>query len=389
MKIAYFDCPTGISGNMVLAALIDAGLSVNYLKKELKKLKTKGYALELSEVSKAGFRAKHLHIYIAGKEGRRTIRDIYYVIDGSSLKKSVKTLGRKIFERLYIAESKAHGTKRAHLHEAGATDAIIDIVGTAIGLDKLGIREVYCSPLPYGYGPIKSAHGTLPNPAPATIELLKGVATYKKNIKGELVTPTGAAIITSITKSFIDMPKLKLERTGLGAGTHDFRESNILRLFIGETQVNYGNDLVLEIKTNIDNMNPELYDHVISTLIKSGALDAYITPVRMKKKRPGVELTVLSDPAKKEKILNEIFNETTTLGVRTCLVKREKLERTTKKVSTRYGRVLVKIGKIGSSIKNISPEYEDCARISKRKGVPLKAVYDAARSAASVYRFNP
>lgn len=211
---------------------------------------------------------------------------------------------------------------------------------------------------------------------------MKGVPTYKKDIKGELVTPTGAAIITTITKRFADMPKLKLERTGLGAGTFDFPEPNILRLFVGGAQVSYSEDLIFALETNIDNMNPELYDHAINRLMKAGALDAYITPAQMKKKRPGIVLTVLSDMKNRNRLIDAIFNETTTLGVRTYLVKREKLERATKKVSTRYGRVLVKIGKAGNMVKNISPEYEDCVKLAKRKGIPLKTIYDAAKAEA-------
>lgn len=382
MKIAYFDCPTGISGNMVLAALLDAGLSLNFLVKELKKLKIKGYRLKLSSVSKSGFRAKHLDVALKDQKSERTISDIYSLIRRSSLKKSVKDLSIRIFERLYHAERKVHGAKMSHLHELGAIDAMIDIVGTAIGLDKLGITEVYCSPLPFGFGAIKCAHGNLPNPAPATTVLLKGVPMYKKDIKGELVTPTGAAIISAIALSFMNMPKLKLERTGLGAGTQNFNEPNILRLFVGDAQASYSDDLILAIETSIDNMNPELYDHVIQKLMSSGALDAHITPVQMKKKRPGITLTVLSPLNSREKMLALLFSETSTLGVRTYLVKREKLKRQMKRVKTRYGNVLVKVGMAGNKVKNIAPEYDDCARISKKKNVPLKDIYDAAKAAA-------
>lgn len=382
MNIAYFDCPTGVSGNMILAALLDAGLSFSYLKNELKKLKLKGYSLKLSGISKSGFRAKHFDVRMADKKSKRSISEIYGIIDKSGLNKRVKQLSRKIFEKLFAAESRVHGGSIYHLHETGAIDAMIDIVGAVIGLDKLGIQEVYCSPLPFGYGQIESFHGMLPNPSPAAAELLKGVPVYKKNIKGELVTPTGAAIITTVAKSFADMPKFELKKTGLGAGTFDFKEPNILRLFIGESSLNYSEDLIAVIEANIDNMNPELYDHVIASLMKAGALDATITFSRMKKGRPGVLLTVLSALKDKDRILNKIFSETTTLGVRTYLVKREKLERSFKKVKTSYGNISVKIGKAGKMIKNISPEYEECAKLSRKKGVPLKDIYDEAKSEA-------
>ena len=293
MKVAYLDCPTGISGNMILAALLDAGLSLPYLKKELKKLGVKGYELQVKSVVKHGFKAKHFDVLISDKKSR-TISDIYRIINKSKLKNSVKKLSLSIFKKLYEAESKVHGGKMHHLHEVGAIDAMVDIVGAAIGFDKLGITEVYCSPLPYGHGQIKSAHGLLPNPAPATLKLLKGVPVYKKDIKAELVTPTGAAIVTTMAKSFTEMPKFELKKTGLGAGTFDLPEANIMRLFIGEAAVDYSEDLVLSIEANIDNMNPELYDHAIAALMKAGALDAYISQIKMKKNRPGVMLTALS-----------------------------------------------------------------------------------------------
>jgi hypothetical protein len=382
MKVAYLDCPTGVSGNMIMAALLDAGLPLSYLENELSKLKLKGYKLKLENVTKKGFRAKHLAVIVSDNKTSRTISDIYRIIDKSKLKASVKHLSKKIFERLFEAESKVHGGKKHHLHEVGAVDAIIDIVGAAIGFDKLGIAEVYCSPLPYGHGQIKSAHGLLPNPAPATLKLLAGVPVYKKDIKAELVTPTGAAIITTMAKSFKEMPKFELKKTGLGAGTYELPEANIMRLFIGEAAVNYSEDLVLSIEANIDNMNPELYDHAIATLMKAGALDAYISQIKMKKNRPGIMLTALANVKDKDNILDKIFSETTTLGVRTYLVKREKLDRYQKQVQTKYGKVLVKVGKVGDAIKNISPEYEDCARISRIKKVPLKLVYDEAKMQA-------
>jgi uncharacterized protein (TIGR00299 family) protein len=382
MKIAYFDCPTGISGNMILAALLDAGLSLSRLTKELKKLRIKGYSLKLSDITKKSFRAKHLSVVIDNEKDARTIEDIYGIIDKSGLKKSVKQLSKRIFERLFKAESAVHGRGLLHLHETGATDAIVDIVGAAIGLDALGIKEVYCSPLPFGYGPIKSSHGALPNPAPATAELLKDVPIYKKKIKGELVTPTGAAIITTIAKSFADMPKLELKKTGLGAGDADLIEANILRIFVGEAGIVFSEDLAVCIEAGIDNMNPEFYGHVISSLMKAGALDAYITFARMKKERPGVALTVLSSLKNKDRLIDRIFSETTTIGVRTYLVKREKLDRYKRKVKTKYGIVSVKIGRSGRTIKNISPEYEECARLAGKKGVPLKLVYDEAKVSA-------
>ncbi len=382
MKIAYFDCPTGLSGNMILGALLDAGLSLSYLKKELRKINIKDYSLKMTNVTKNRISASHFDVVIKDKKTRRSIDEIYALIKRSRLKPQVKNLSLRIFNKLFEAESKVHGRHIHHLHETGATDAMVDIVGSAIGFDKLGIKEVYCSALPFGHGQIRCEHGLLPNPAPATFQLLKGVPVYKKNIKGELVTPTGAAIITSIAKSFTDMPKLELQRTGLGAGTFDLKEPNILRLFIGEASANFSDDLAVSIETNIDNMNPEFYGHAIGRLMKLGALDAFIMPVQMKKGRPGVKLTVFSEIKDKDKMVNAIFDETTTLGVRTFLVKREKLERKMERVRTKYGPVMVKIGTLGKKIKNISPELSDCLKLAKRTRTPLKVIYDAAKNAA-------
>jgi uncharacterized protein (TIGR00299 family) protein len=368
---------------MILASMIDSGLSIAYLKKELSKLKMKGYSLKSADVVRNGIRASHFEVMISDHKTERTIDDIKSLIKNSRLKPAIKEMSLKIFSKLFDAESKVHGRHIRHLHELGAVDAIVDIIGAAIGLDKLGIKEVYCSPLPFGYGPIKCAHGILPNPAPATAELLKGVPIYKKNIKGELVTPTGAAIITTITKDFKDMPKMELKTKGLGAGTFQLNEPNILRLFVGEADDAFKDDLVAQIETNIDNMNPEFYDHIINNLMKLGALDASLSVIQMKKNRPGVKLTVLADIEKKDKLINAIFSETTTLGVRTYLVKRVKLERTIKKVKTRYGSLRVKIGNAGQRIMNISPEYRDCVSLSKKTGLPLKVIYDEAKKAAS------
>ncbi len=366
---------------MILAALLDAGLSLTYLKKELAKLGLRGYSLRYADVMRNGIRASHFDVIITDKKSVRSIDEIRRLIKKSRLKAFVKDLSLRIFERLFKAEARVHGRHIHHLHEIGGIDAMVDIVGAVIGLDKLGIKEVYCSALPFGFGKIRSEHGALPNPAPATAELLRGVPVYKKDIKGELVTPTGAAIITTVARSFDEMPLFELKGGGLGAGTFSFSEPNILRLFIGGSNVEFSRDLVVKIETNIDNLNPEFYDHVINRLMKLGALDATISAARMKKKRPGMILSVLSEVDRKDKLIEAIFNETTTLGIRTYLVKREKLERRTKRVRTKYGPVMVKIGKVGNKVMNIAPEYEDCVRLSKKTGIPLKKIYDEAKRA--------
>ncbi|MFC1768067.1 nickel pincer cofactor biosynthesis protein LarC [Candidatus Margulisiibacteriota bacterium] len=384
MKIAYFDCPSGISGNMILGALIHAGMPLSHLKKELKKIKIDGYQLSIKEVKKLVFKGTYFNVQASKQTKARSFNDILRIIRTSGLSKAIKDKSLAIFKKLAEAEAKAHGEtlNKVHLHDVSGTDAIIDIVGAVIGLEYFNIKDVYCSALPFGKGRIKHRHGYLPNPSPATTILLKGVPTYKTDIKGELVTPTGAAIIREITKQFDALPKLEMETMGLGAGFHDFKIANVARLFIGESEAAYEKDLIYSIETNIDNLNPELYDYIIGKLMKAGALDAYIGSIQMKKKRPGIILSVLSKLEDKEKLLNIIFSETSTLGVRTYLVRREKLERHNIKVKTKYGSIYVKVGKANGKIKNIAPEYEACKKLAKQKNVPLKSVFDEARSNA-------
>lgn len=380
MKIAYFDCPTGISGNMVLGALIDAGLSINYLKKELKKLRITRYSLHVTRILKHKISGTYLEVKTS-KDKPRSLKEIKSIINKSGLSKPVKEKSKQIFERLAKAEAKVHKEPvgNVHLHDVGSTDAIIDIVGSVLGLEKLGIKQIYCSPLPTGKGITKYKDGTLPIPAPATAELLRKVPIYSSNIKAELTTPTGAAIITTLAKSFGDMPKLELKSIGYGAGTYDLKQPNLLRIIIGEGSP-LEEDAILQIETNIDDMKPELYDQAIAQIMKSGALDACIAPTRMKKKRSAITLTALATLENKDKVLKAIFNKTTTLGVRIYLVKRKKLNRETKKIKTKFGQIRIKIGKAGKEIKTIAPEYEDLKKISNKFRTPIEEVYEEARS---------
>ena len=377
MKIAYFDCPSGIAGNMILGALIDAGLSMDYLKTELKKLRLTRYSLLVTKKKKQGIQGTYLEVKIKGKEKPRTLREILSIIQGSKLSKKVKNLSSKIFKRLAEAEAKVHGEKvgQVHLHEVGAIDAIVDIVGTAIGIEKLGVQKVFCSPLPRGKGMIKHKHGTLPNPAPATAELLKNIPTYVTNIQGELVTPTGAAIISTLAKDFGDIPRMEVAQIGYGAGTVNLSLPNLLRIFIGEAQLPSEKDAILQIETNIDDLDPRHYDKVIAGLMKAGALDAYMIPVLIKKRRAGVNLVVLCTPPNRNQIITQIFDLTTTLGVRVYLVPREKLSRKLVKVKTKYGKARVKLGLLGKELKTIAPEYEDYKRIAKKHHIPIQKAY--------------
>jgi uncharacterized protein (TIGR00299 family) protein len=388
MRIAYFDCFSGISGNMVLGALIDAGLEIDWLRRELAKLKLANYKIEASKVLKR---------YIAGtlvdvkthKEGvERHLGDILDIIERSDLSEEVKGTSRAIFTKLAEAEAKVHGldVEDIHFHEVGGLDAIVDIVGSVVGLRSLGIEEVYSSPLHLGTGFVECAHGMLPVPAPATLELVRGVPTYGRDVEVELTTPTGAAIITTLAKGFGQSPLMEVKAIGYGAGHRDLPIPNLLRISIGEAVEasvrGYEEDVVTVMEANIDDMNPEFYDHVMGRLFEKGALDVFLTPIQMKRNRPAVKLSALVGEANVSGVLDAFFEETTTLGVRLYEMRRKKLARESIVVETKYGRVDVKVGKLGDVVKNVSPEYEDCRRTASQLGVSLKEVYEEARRAA-------
>ncbi len=356
MRIAYFDAPTGLSGNMIIGALLDAGLDKSYFVAELSKLQdtrnkiqTK-YKLITSKVKKRGLAGTYFNVEVPKSDEHRNLKGLLSIIIKSRLSKNVKAKSTKIYRRLAEAEAKVHGipVNKVHFHEVGAIDAIIDIVGACIGLEKLMIEKIYCSPLPNGTGRIFHAHGLLPNPAPAAAELLKGVPTYSAGIKGELVTPTGAAVITTLADSFGDPPRLEISSIGYGAGSIDLPQANLLRVFIGEAKIPAERDAILEIKANIDDMDPKLYDRAIAKLMKAGALDASVQPIRMKKGRDAVVLEVLCKPEDRDKMLEAVFTETTTIGVRVYLAGREKLSRVISGGN--------KVSSLGPQVKRIKPE---------------------------------
>lgn len=384
MKAIYFDCASGIAGNMILGALISAGMPLKYLEKELYKLKLSNYKLQTSSKYSGATKAIHLVVLANKNEINRNINDILDLINKSKLKPGIKALSSAIFKRLALAESKVHRIpiNKVHFHEVGAVDAIIDIVGCAIGLDYFGIEEAFCSAINVGSGKINHAHGILPIPAPATQELLKGVPIYDSGIKKELATPTGAAILTSIVKSFGPMPRIKVEKVGFGAGGYPLKvQPNFLKIIIGEKDIETEKDAVLLIETNIDDMNPKLWDKVIAKLMQSGAYDAYIEPIRMKKQRLAVKLSVICPIEIKDKILEIVFRETTSFGIRVYLVQREKLSRKYKTVKTKYGKAKVKIGFLGKEITTIAPEFEDYKKLAEKHSIPIKTAYKEALKA--------
>jgi len=391
MKIAYFDCFSGISGDMTVGALLDAGLKIGTLEKELKKLGLSGYQLEVNKVVKKGISATQFKVKIKEEGVERRFKDILAILEKSKLNEEVKKETEKIFFNIAQAESKIHrkDIDKIHFHEIGGLDSIIDITSAVIGIKTLGIEEIYSSALPTGKGFVKCAHGVIPVPAPATLELLKNIPTYSGGIESEMITPTGAGIIGTLAKSFGERPLMKIERTGYGAGEKEFTIPNLLRVSIGEKILRdenlkdgYVSDEAVLIETNIDDMNPEFYDYIMEQLFFKGALDVFLTPIQMKKNRPAHMLSIIVYEQNLKEILEVLFSEATTLGVRIREVKRLRLAQQNFIAETKYGKIKVKVGMFKGKIKNIAPEYEDCKKIAQQHQVPLKEVYDEAKKTA-------
>jgi uncharacterized protein (TIGR00299 family) protein len=371
MKIAYFDCFSGISGNMILGALVDAGVSPSYLKEELKKINISNYSIKVSSVRRGVISAKYFEVCSKKNKKEISLKNILRIIKESKLEDEIKRDAEKIYLKIAEAEAKIHGEKieNIHFHEIGAIDTIVDIVGTLLGIKKLGIEKIYSSPLNLGKGKIECSHGILPVPAPATLEILKGIPVYSDEIEKELTTPTGAAIISTIASEFSSFPLMKIEKIGYGAGTQNHNFPNVLRIIIGEKE-EYREENLVVLETNIDDMNPEIYEYVIEKLLKEGALDVYLTQILMKKTRPAVLLTVICEKESLEKMIRILFQETTTLGIRINNVRRIKLQREIFDLNTEFGKIKIKI-----SEKGIKPEYEDCKKIAKKKNIPLREIY--------------
>ncbi|MFA5098457.1 MAG: nickel pincer cofactor biosynthesis protein LarC [Candidatus Margulisiibacteriota bacterium] len=381
MRTAYFDCFSGACGNMILGALVDAGLSIKKLRAELKKLRLAGYSLQSRKVKKNGISCTYLDVTDNSVRARgrvpqtRHLSDITRLITRSKLSRSVKERSVAVFTHLARAEAKVHGTSinKIHFHEVGAVDAIVDIVGSVIGLELLKIEKVYCSPFPLSRGFVDCAHGRLPVPAPATLELIKGVPVYGTDITGELVTPTGAAILTTLAE-FKRVPKMRVLASGFGAGSRDHKHPNLLRVLVGE-KATLGSGEVYVVETNIDDLNPQIYEYVIERLLSAGALDANLTPVIMKKSRPAVKLEVTAEEKDLASIKRIIFEETTSIGLRISKCERDVLPRHIDTVKTRFGPVRVKRANAGGRLLNAMPEYEDCKRAAAKHKAPLKTVY--------------
>jgi uncharacterized protein (TIGR00299 family) protein len=429
MRIAYLECFSGISGDMFLGALLDAGVSPKVLEDAVAALNV-GARLKICRVSRSGIQATKVDVLVneqkettraaigegqnhahAGQHGHshehgnvpdhshshlhehgRGLNEIKKIINGAKLSEPAKRTAIGIFERLGAAESKIHNVpiEKIHFHEIGAVDAMVDIVCAAVGAEALGVDEFVCSPLNTGGGTVECAHGTFPVPAPATLELLKGAPVYSSAIQAELVTPTGAAIVTTLAKRFECFPAMRIEKTGYGAGTRDFpAHSNVLRITVGETTATEVADKnvrptheplesISVLEANLDDLNPQVFGYVMDRLLEAGALDVFCTPVQMKKNRPGTVLSVLCQPENSSQFAQIIFSETTTLGVRRRDETRHVLARRWETVSTRFGAVRMKIASQNGTITGYAPEYEDCRRIATEQRVPLKMVMQEA-----------
>jgi len=384
MKIAYLDCASGISGDMTLGALVDAGVELKALNAAIGSLGLPGLRLAASEVRKGGFRATQVVVEHEHEHAHRHLHHILTMIDGSQLTERQKELARRIFTRLAEAEAKVHGTslEKVHFHEVGAADSIGDIVGAAVGWDLLGVERLVASPVPTGTGKIRIAHGLVSVPAPATAELLKGIPLAESSIPYELTTPTGAAILAVLAESFGPMPAMTIERIGCGAGQRELDEQpNLLRLLVGETAHRDDGETVWILETNLDDISGQWVGYATTQLLEAGALDVYTTAIQMKKNRPGVKLTIICRAPEVETLEAILFAETTTLGVRRWPVHRHVLERRPHQVQTPWGVVKGKLGWLKAGEPRFAPEYESCRAIAAEHRVPLRVVYEAAQKA--------
>lgn len=389
MKIAYCDCYSGISGDMFLGALIDAGLALEELRSGLAGLGLEAaYQLEANETHKGSLRATQFRVLLAGQAPayERNLIDITRIIQGSTLPQQVIDHSLRIFTRLAEAEGRVHGVppEQVHFHEVGAVDAIVDICGAALGLHLLEIKKLYASPLPLGGGQVDSAHGALPLPAPATLELLAatGAPTYQRPTHLELVTPTGAAILAALAE--FSQPEMRLQRIGTGAGMRELPWPNLLRLWVGESQSASQPGFSL-IETNIDDMNPEVYGHVMQLLFEAGALDVFFTPIYMKKNRPATMLSVIATQQDEPKLATLLLRETSTFGVRVQPFTRYEAERSIVTISTAYGEIPLKLKLVDGKALSATPEYEACRHIALEKQLPLETVFRAALEAGQSY----
>jgi uncharacterized protein (TIGR00299 family) protein len=386
MRIAYFDCVAGIAGDMALGALVDAGADADELREALARLPLEPFDLQIEEVDRHGVAARHVEVRTTAAGVIRTYSSIRALLEASDLPRPAKDLAQRIFRRLAEAEARIH-RKEIELvtfHEVGAVDSIVDIAGTALALTMLGVERVHASAVPTGMGMTRTEHGAMPIPAPAVLELLRGVPLFSMGVPFELTTPTGAAILAATADSYGEIPPVRVDSVGYGAGTHRLDFPNVLRVLVGEalgashvvTGPSPTDEVILE--TNVDDVSPEVHGFLLERLLSAGAKDAWFAPIVMKKGRPAVTVSVLCGPEQADAMRAILFEETGTLGVRATSVSKYALDRQTIKVETAYGVVGVKVGMLHARPVSVSPEYEDCARLAREADVPLRQVYEEA-----------
>jgi uncharacterized protein (TIGR00299 family) protein len=387
MRLLYFDCIAGISGDMALGALIDAGADLEPIRTVLEQLPLEPFELDVEAVETGGIGATKVHVRTSTEGLIRTYASIRSLLDMAEMPLDAKAMAQRIFRRLAEAEAMVHrkDLDQVTFHEVGAVDSIVDIVGTALALASLKVDRVFASAVPTGMGMVKTEHGLLPIPAPAVLELLRGAPMYSRNVSVELVTPTGAAILASLVEGFGELPNMRVEHVGYGAGSARLDFPNVVRVVVGEAERDTvspadetppGTEMILE--TNVDDLNPELYSYVLERLFAAGAQDAWLTPIVMKKGRPAVMISVLVSPSRQEAVRQVLFRETGTLGVRASIVDKQTLEREWVEVTTQHGSVRVKIGRLEGNAVTVAPEYEDCVKVAREAGVPARDVYEEA-----------
>ena len=390
MRTLYFDCFAGASGDMILGAMVAAGVDPDALRHQLSLLNVEGFKIEFETVDRSGLSATYARVETVHEHKHRDLADIRRIIENSGVTDAAKELSTRIFTRLAEAEASVHNepVEKVHFHEVGALDAIVDVVGAAICFDLMKIDRFVSSPLHVGSGMIEMAHGRFPVPPPAVTELLRGVPFYSGEIKGELLTPTGAAIITTVCQEYGPIPRIKTDRTGYGAGTRQYEDfPNVLRVLVGETgAAQVASERLWMIETNLDDASPQIVGHMMDRVFEAGALDCYFTSVQMKKNRPGVLLSVLCGASEKERVMTLLFTETTTLGIRSYEVERRALRRSVVQVETPYGPIDVKVAHLNGRVVNEMPEFEQCREAAIRANVPLKVVEEAARVALAKTR---
>ena len=385
MKIVYFDCPSGAAGDMIMAALVDAGAPLDALRAELAKLRLEGWRLVAREVTKGAFRATKVDVEVDRRahHEHRSLADILRILDVSALAPAIREKAARIFTRLADAEARAHGTTReaVHFHDVGAVDAIVDVTGGVVALHLLGAEAVYVSALPLGGGLADGPHGKIPVPGPGTAELLRGFPVVDTGVRAELVTPTGAAILTTLAASAGRMPAMTVLAVGYGAGTMDLPGTpNVLRCFVGETAEAGGDETVLQVETTIDDMSPQLYEPLVERLFEAGALDVFLTPVVMKRGRPGVVVTALAPHDRLDAVSRGLFEESPTIGVRWSEWRRTRLEREMVTLPTAYGAIPFKVSRLGGRVVTVTPEFVEVLRIAREKSLPVREVLDQARA---------